>query len=314
MGKIRRLSVLLCLVVILILVSCNKVEVKEIEKTEEAENAYEISDSLNQHEVNIETNLLEETPAGNHPPKLSIIIDDFGNYNNFMLDSLLVKFGELPSEVAFAILPNLPYSEFVMEYFQHSGRELLLHTPMEALNDKINAGEIVIEIQDDPITIINKLNSMHGQLNKVVGLNNHMGSKATSDKEVMTSLLEWCKENNLFFVDSATSPKSLAYDLAKEIGVPTARRNIFLDVPDASIETVNNYLNKMKKYFEARKDILVITHASSFERLKNLSRFIKESQQLGYKLVPLSDFLIYPDLESIQPSPILSGQEDKAVL
>ncbi len=294
MGKIKKLNILLSCLFIFVLVACGKKEVKEVET------AYEVADTLYQEELDKESEITTENEEEEVYPKLSIIIDDFGNYNNFMLDSLLVKFGQLPPQVAFAILPNLPYSEFVMEFFQDTGRELLLHTPMQPLNEKINAGQEVIQTDDDAITIINKLNSMYGQLDKIVGLNNHMGSKATADKEVMTTVLEWCKENNLFFVDSATIGNSLAYDLALELGIPSAKRNIFLDVPDASIETVEHYLTKLSKYSQEGKDILVITHASTLQRQTSLNYFIQQASLMGYKLVPVSEFLTYPIQEEIQ--------------
>ena len=47
----------------------------------------------------------------------------------------------------------------------------------------------------------------------------------------------------------------------------------------------------MKKYFEANRDILVITHASSLERRDNLQYFITEAQKIGYKLVPVSEYI-----------------------
>ncbi len=290
MEKIRKVTFVLSIILIVFLSACNNKKAEEKQKIDPMLKSGTEEDTLLVQET---IDDLEEEVNENFP-KLSVIIDDFGNYNNFMLDSLLVKFDQLPTEVAFAILPNLPYSEFVMEYFQNTDRELLLHTPMEPLNDKINAGDLVIESKDDAITIINKLNSMYGQLNKVVGLNNHMGSRATADSEVMTSVLQWCKENNLFFVDSATINNSLAYDLALELEVPTAKRSMFLDVPDASIETVDKYLSKLSKYSEEGKDILVITHASTLQRQTSLYYFLEQASQLGYKLVPLSKFLTYP--------------------
>jgi len=201
-----------------------------------------------------------------------------------------VKFGDLPSQVAFAILPDLPYSEFVMEYFKFDERELLLHTPMEPHNGKINAGDDVITAADDAITIINKLNKFYGQLSNVKGLNNHMGSKATENSEVMTTVLEWCRDNSLFFVDSATTSKSVAYNIAVEIGVESAKRDIFLDVPNPSLVTVKNYLETMKENYQAKEDILVITHASTLERRDNLEYFINECIKMGYKLIPVSEY------------------------
>ena len=300
MGKIRRLVFMLIILALAIISACNNKEKRDPElRSSQVDTLSSLNDTLVIEPIEadqINNQGLTEIDY----PKLSVIIDDFGNYNNFMLDSLLVKFGTLPSEVAFAILPNLPYSEFVMEYFQFTNRELLLHTPMEPLNSKINAGDVVISSSDDAIDIVNKLGAFYNALPQVKGLNNHMGSRATENSEVMAAVLSWCKENNLFFVDSATTSKSIAFNLAKEIGIPTAKRDIFLDVPNASKENVDKYLVKMNNYFKAGRDILVITHASTLERRDNLQYFIDEAKKIGYLLVPVSEYLTYPQ-DSILP-------------
>jgi polysaccharide deacetylase 2 family uncharacterized protein YibQ len=287
MGKIRKLALyFVTLAVLLSLFACNKKDESDLNTT--------VKDTLiyqEEEETLPDTLVTEAIVEEIDTPKLSIIIDDMGNYNNFMLDSLLVKFGELPLEVSFAILPNLPYSEFVMEYFQFDKRELLLHAPLQPQNSKINAGQVVINSDDDPITVINKLNDFYAKLPNIKGINNHMGSKTTENPDVMTTILEWCQANNLYFVDSATTAKSVGFKIAQELGVPTAKRDIFLDVPNPTKATVDNYLGKMKRFFEADKDILVITHASSLERRDNLQYFIDEAERIGFKLVPLSEYV-----------------------
>ena len=295
MGKKRTIIKLIFIILIAGFSACNKQANSDTDygytNEDSLDNIIEavIADSIDEPQEVIEINT----------PKLSVIIDDFGNYNKFMIDSLLVKFGDLPSEVAFAIIPDLPYSQVVMEYFAFDKRELILHTPLEPQNSKINAGDVVINASDDAITIINKLNDFYTQLPNIIGLNNHMGSKTTESVEAMTAVLEWCKTNNLFFVDSATTSKSVAFDIAQELGVATAKRDIFLDVPNPSRATVDNYLTKMQKHFDSDKDILVITHASSLERRDNLLYFIEEAQKIGYSLVPVSDYLTVAEEEAI---------------
>ena len=288
MVKIRKVSYLVLIVIFTLLMACNKAKLEESNLEESDLDTLQYQVVADSDEIEPDEELWEEYSS----PLLAVIIDDFGNYNNFMLDSLLVKLGKLPQEVAFAILPNLRYSQFVMEYFQVQNRELLLHTPMQALNLEANAGEVVITNEDDAITIINKLNGFYEQLPKVKGINNHMGSRVTENADAMTTVLEWCKANNLYFVDSATTPNSVGKKIALQLGVPTASRDIFLDVPDPSKATVDSYIDMMQKFFENNQNILVITHASSLERRNNLLHFIEESQKMGYKLVPVSEYLM----------------------
>lgn len=293
MVKIRRVSFLGILITILLLFACNK---REIEESKEAE-AFNDTLITQTNEVSLNVEPEEEFREEATSPLLAVIIDDFGNYNNFMLNSLLDKFSTLPEEVAFAILPDLNYSQFVMEYFQFQNRELLLHTPMQAQNLTANAGEVVINVDDDAITIINKLNRFYEQLPLVKGINNHMGSKVTANPEAMNTILEWCKSNNLYFVDSATTPSSIGEEIALQMGIPTAKRDIFLDVPNSSQETVDNYLTQMQKHFNNKQNILVITHASSLQKRDNLLYFIEECLMIGFELVPVSEYLTYPEKE-----------------
>jgi hypothetical protein len=62
-----------------------------------------------------------------------------------------------------------------------------------------------------------------------IGISNHMGSRFTADPQAMRTLLTLVRARNLFFLDSVTAPKSVAYDLALEMGVKAERRTVFLD-------------------------------------------------------------------------------------
>jgi polysaccharide deacetylase 2 family uncharacterized protein YibQ len=61
------------------------------------------------------------------------------------------------------------------------------------------------------------------------GLNNHRGSKATSDPAVMNAVADEIEAEGLLLVDSRTSSKSVAYSVAGERGIPAGRNRIFLD-------------------------------------------------------------------------------------
>ena len=65
-----------------------------------------------------------------------------------------------------------------------------------------------------------------------VGVNNHMGSRLTADSRAMESLMEELKERGLFFLDSRTSPRSLAFETAYRFNIPAASRDIFIDAHD----------------------------------------------------------------------------------
>jgi polysaccharide deacetylase 2 family uncharacterized protein YibQ len=56
-----------------------------------------------------------------------------------------------------------------------------------------------------------------------------MGSKATGDPRVIRDVLEVFQQRHMFFIDSKTSEDSVGESTARELGIPTAQRDIFLD-------------------------------------------------------------------------------------
>jgi len=60
------------------------------------------------------------------------------------------------------------------------------------------------------------------------GVNNHMGSRATRDTRVMTSMLT-AMPKGMYFIDSRTVPGSVGERIARELKIPTASRQVFLD-------------------------------------------------------------------------------------
>jgi hypothetical protein len=67
------------------------------------------------------------------------------------------------------------------------------------------------------------------QVPQAVGMNNHMGSRFTSSRQGMLTALAEIQGRQLFFLDSLTSPDSVARQAAHQTQTPYLRRNIFLD-------------------------------------------------------------------------------------
>ena len=62
-----------------------------------------------------------------------------------------------------------------------------------------------------------------------VGVNNHMGSRLTADERAMAVVMGELKRRDLIFLDSVTSPDSVAARSAAEAGLSYAVRDVFLD-------------------------------------------------------------------------------------
>ncbi len=154
---------------------------------------------------------------------VAILIDDFG-YSR----EAAITLSELPMPVTWAIIPYKAYSLWTADLARRKGIPFLTHLPMQAEIDPLGGPFLVgVGMQREQIRQIvrNALWSLPG----TVGLNNHRGSKATSDPSVMNAVADEIEAEGLLLVDSRTSSKSVAYNVARERGIPAGRNRIFLD-------------------------------------------------------------------------------------
>jgi polysaccharide deacetylase 2 family uncharacterized protein YibQ len=158
--------------------------------------------------------------------KVALVIDDFGYSlkNISILDSIAVP-------MTLSILPGHSYSQTVAEYAHQKGWEVILHLPLEP--QKVT--EYARPEQDTILTSMKKtevLQILSKQLSSVgyiVGVSNHMGSKATASEKLMLIIFEQLRDKNLFFLDSIVTPASVGKKLAKTVGVGFVTRDVFLD-------------------------------------------------------------------------------------
>lgn len=164
------------------------------------------------------------TTAGTERPKVAIIIDDMGHHlelGNQLLD--------LDLNLTFAFLPDAPFTAQQAAAAFAKGREILLHLPMEPGSTAWNPGKNALYVRDTPDRIREKMAGMIAAVPQATGANNHMGSRFTADAASMRVVLATLKERSFFFIDSYTTRGSLGLATARQLAVPAARRNIFLD-------------------------------------------------------------------------------------
>lgn len=167
---------------------------------------------------NLETNSI---PNG----YIVLIIDDFGNHGDGT-DEIL----NLDIPVTAAVMPFLPYSKSDAQAAHDANLEVILHLPMEPNFGKkewLGKRGITCDLDNEEIKAI--VYDGLKEIKHAVGINNHMGSKAIQDKRIMKDILEVAKDKNLFFIDSKTSPSSVASETASQLNVPYLARDVFLD-------------------------------------------------------------------------------------
>jgi polysaccharide deacetylase 2 family uncharacterized protein YibQ len=119
--------------------------------------------------------------------------------------------------------------------------EVILHLPLESLNDfdSNSSTEGLIHSRMSEQAVLETLEADLAQVPFIKGVNNHMGSKITAEREMMSLILTRLKKDNLYFIDSVTSGGSIAYKLAREMSISSAFRHVFLDS-----ETEEEYILK----------------------------------------------------------------------
>ena len=217
--------------------------------------------------------------------KVAIVIDDLG-YNNGRSEELLT----IDASLTFSIFPFCPYSKLIARKAHARGRDVLLHLPMEPYNypeKNPGNGSLFLDMNDEEI--LRRLDADLSSVPFVKGVNNHMGSKFTENKEKMRVVLRELKERNLFFLDSRTSRNSVGYSMAREIGLKTATRNIFLD-NDQDIKSINAQIYKLVRQSIKNGSAIGIGHPypSTIEALKQT---IPELGAKGIEVVPISQLV-----------------------
>ncbi len=169
------------------------------------------------------------TPRPTLPPgrrgHLAILLDDAGQSLE-----LVPRLARLPRPVAVAVLPFLPASVETAARLDRAGHEVWLHLPMEPEGyprRDPGPGAILVALPEAEIRA--RVRAALNNVPYVVGVNNHMGSRATADLRVMTWVMQEIAARGLVFLDSRTTRATVAEVAARAQGVPAWRRHVFLD-------------------------------------------------------------------------------------
>jgi polysaccharide deacetylase 2 family uncharacterized protein YibQ len=170
------------------------------------------------------------TPAPAPPVpqgRLAIVFDDAGG--SLEQVEAIIAIGR---PVTVAVLPHLAYSAEVARRARAAGLEVLVHLPLEPDDARKALGPGGITVAMSDAQIHEAVQAALAAVPGAVGINNHMGSRATADRRVMRAVLRAARGAGVFFVDSYTTPRSVVGEVAAEVGVPVATRAVFLDNED----------------------------------------------------------------------------------
>ncbi len=154
----------------------------------------------------------------------AIIIDDMGYKEQIGRDLI-----RLDLNLSFAFLPSGPHIATLTEMAHNRGHDILLHLPMEPKDSRWQPGPGALFSSMTEREIASNLEKNIKAIPFAIGVNNHMGSRFTADPRSMKICLLLLKKKHLFFLDSVTTADSVAYRTAEDVGLPSARRDVFLD-------------------------------------------------------------------------------------
>lgn len=220
-------------------------------------------------------------------PRLAIIIDDFGYSNNEVIRGFI----QLNTKLTISVLPGHTYSGWSSAEGKKNGKEVLIHMPMEPERSEGHVGEDQYLIRKNMqfSEIEQKIAAALQELPEASGMNNHMGSLVTADPDVMQMVISSLKKKGLYFVDSLTSPHSIAYEVAKNQGVRAGIRSVFLDnIRDKS--EIEAQFEKALEVARRRGKAIAIGHVHP-ETLEVLRRLIKAGKFTGVSLCFASEIV-----------------------
>lgn len=232
---------------------------------------------------------------GGDRPMLALVIDDLG-WNAAAGDRVLA----LPAPITVAVLPGTPAATHLADAAARRGHEIILHQPMEALDARW-PGPGALDTQQPMEEIRRRLVRNLEAIPHRVGVSNHMGSRLTAQPGAMEVVLDEIAQRDLYFLDSVTTPDSVAFRTAQARSVPSTRRDVFLDHvirPDL----IDLALSEVLQLAESRGHAVAIGHPHAITLAILEARM--EEIRARVELVPVSRLIeLEPGVAGSSASP-----------
>ncbi len=231
-------------------------------------------------------------------PKMSIVIDDFGSFDQSGVESLL----NCPAKLTCAVMPNVDNTASNIETIKAKGHEIILHMPMQSHVTLPESwyGPVYIANYDSPESAEKKLDDCMKGFNGVRGLNIHIGSGVSRNRKLMSVIYDYAKKHNLYFLDSRTIETDATTQACKDTNSIYLGRDVFLEADkNRSYAGVKFRLLEGAKIALEKGRSIVIGHVGA-EGGENTAKAIidtvSEIEKMGVKIVPLSE--IYDDMQA----------------
>lgn len=221
------------------------------------------------------------SPDANGRPMIVLVMDDLG------IDSARVdRAVALDPRVTLAFLPYTPKVERGAWLARRARHEILVHLPMEPVTETADPGPNALLAGLGREEFIRRLYWNLNRFGEFVGVNNHMGSRLTTDWEAMTLVLLELHSRGLLYLDSVTTAATVGPDVARDLGMLELRRDVFIDTV-RSPEAIAAALGKLEAIARENGLAIGIVHPYD-ESFAAIEPWIAGLDARGLVLVPLS--------------------------
>ena len=240
----------------------------------------------------------QNTSAFSQKPKMCIVIDDFGSYEQAGVETIL----SIADPITCAVLPNVDNTKNNLDALSKTGHEIILHMPMEShvYLPENWYGPVFIKNSDSPEIAYKKLDECLKTFPNIKGFNIHIGSGVSQNKSLMTAIYTYAKEHNLYFLDSRTIETKACEDACKNTQSVYLGRDVFLEPnKNRSYHGVQARLFEGANIAKEKGYSIVIGHVGA-EGGENTAKAIKDSlpkiKEQGIQIVSLSE--IFEELKT----------------
>jgi len=234
-----------------------------------------------------ETKTAQRSDDGNTRPSekkvlIAIVIDDLGSDIKQAREIAL-----LPARITFAVMPGLAQSKKVAEFARQNRHEVLLHLPMEYRSGNGKPAPGMLRSDMTPMEFLTTVSDDVDSVPGAIGINNHEGSSLTENKEAMKFLMAELKARNLMFLDSFTGAQSVGFATAREFGIKSARRDVFLDNDADNPASIRKQLDQLAAFARKNGKAVGIGHPHP-ATISELRKWLAETELQGIEIVPVS--------------------------
>jgi uncharacterized protein len=207
-------------------------------------------------------------------PKLAIIIDDV----SFAHDVASIKALKMPLTMSF-LPPSPAHPDSALLAAEE--KMYMVHLPLEAMH--FSAEEpITLRVSDSKEMIKQRVAQVKKLFPRAYYVNNHTGSRFTSDRRAVEDLIVALNQEGIGFLDSRTTAQTKVPDVMASLGKPYIARDVFLD-HESDIPYIEKQIKKAIAKAKKHGSAIAIGHPrkETLQALKN-SKAVLKSVELVY--------------------------------